>query len=98
MQSFYYLHYTLISLQLKKNSKVDFFIKKIMIPSDIISKKSDGISLSKDEINWFISSYLDLKISDAQMASLLMAIYFQGLNNGELYEFYKNYDKFWIYC
>ena len=60
-----------------------------MIPSDIISKKRNGISLSKDEIKWFISSYLDEKISDAQMASLLMAIYFQGLSRRELYDFTK---------
>ena len=60
-----------------------------MIPSDIISKKRNGILLSKDEIKWFISSYLEDKVSDAQMASLLMAIYFQGLNKRELYAFTK---------
>ncbi len=60
-----------------------------MIPSDIISKKRDGISLSKNEIKWFISSYLEDKVSNAQMSSLLMAIYFQGLNKRELYDFTK---------
>ena len=35
-----------------------------MIPSDIISKKRDGILLSKSEIKWFISSYLKDKVSE----------------------------------
>ena len=60
-----------------------------MIPSNIISKKRNGVSLSKDEIKWFISSYLKNGVSDAQMASLLMAIHFQGLNKRELYDFTK---------
>jgi len=60
-----------------------------MIPSDIISKKRDGISLSKSEIKWFVSSYLEDKVSNAQMSSLLMAIFFQGLNKRELYDFTK---------
>ena len=56
------LYFNIITI--KEKSKIDFFIKKIMIPSDIISKKRDGISLSKNEIKWFISSYLEDKISE----------------------------------
>lgn len=50
---------------------------------DIIIKKRDGQSLSPEEIGFVIKGYNDGVIPDYQMASLLMAIYFQGLNARE---------------
>jgi pyrimidine-nucleoside phosphorylase len=50
---------------------------------DIIMKKRDGSALSKDEIEFFIKGYTDGSIPDYQISALLMAIYFQGMNDEE---------------
>lgn len=51
---------------------------------DIIEKKRDGESLSKEEIDYFVTKYVSGEIPDYQMSSLLMAIYFRDLNDEEL--------------
>ena len=50
---------------------------------EIIARKRDGISLSKSEIEFFVNSYVKGSIKDYQMASLLMAIYLNGMNDDE---------------
>ncbi len=50
---------------------------------DLILKKRDGESLSPEEISFIIQEYNQGSIPDYQMSSLLMAIFFQGLNNRE---------------
>ncbi len=50
---------------------------------DLIIKKRDQKSLTKDEINYLIKNYTLGKIPDYQMSSLLMAIYFNGMSNEE---------------
>ncbi|UFT97686.1 pyrimidine-nucleoside phosphorylase [Radiobacillus kanasensis] len=50
---------------------------------DIIRKKRDGQSLSDEEIQHFIKGYTDGSIPDYQASSLLMAIYFQGMDEKE---------------
>src|SRR5438093_1644 len=47
----------------------------------LIESKRDGKTFTADEINWFISEYVAGKIPDYQMAALMMAIYFRGLNS-----------------
>ncbi len=54
-----------------------------MIPAELIEKKRDGIELTPEEIDWFISSVIDKKIDDSQTSALLMSIYFQGMSNLE---------------
>jgi len=54
-----------------------------MTPYEIISRKRDGNSLSPEEIDFFISGYMAHRITDYQMAALLMAIYFRGMNDEE---------------
>jgi len=54
------------------------------VPFEIIAKKRDGNVLSREEISFFLSEYLKDTIPDYQMAALLMAIYFQGMNGTEL--------------
>ena len=51
---------------------------------DIIEKKRDGLKLSKEEIEYFINGYVRDEIPDYQISSLLMAIYFKGLDDEEL--------------
>ncbi len=50
---------------------------------DIIENKKLGKVLSEEEINYFVEYYTDGKIPDYQVAALLMAIYFQGMNDEE---------------
>ncbi len=54
-----------------------------MRPYDIIFKKRNGQALSFEEINFFIKGYTDGSIPDYQTSALLMAIYFNGLNEKE---------------
>jgi len=50
---------------------------------DLIEKKKLGENLTSEEIKWFVESYTDGTIPDYQVSALLMAIYFQGMNNDE---------------
>lgn len=50
---------------------------------EIISKKKEGLALSKEEINYFIKGYTKGEIPDYQASALLMAIYFKGMNEEE---------------
>ncbi|WP_189723550.1 pyrimidine-nucleoside phosphorylase [Staphylococcus warneri] len=50
---------------------------------DIIEKKSDGKSLNKEEIDFFIKGYTNGDIPDYQASSLAMAIFFQDMNEEE---------------
>ena len=50
---------------------------------DIILKKRNGGELTREEIDFFIKGYTEGSIPDYQAASLLMAIYFRGMNKRE---------------
>ena len=50
---------------------------------DIIAKKRDGFELSEAEIAYLIQNYVKGEIPDYQMASFLMAVYFQGMMEKE---------------
>lgn len=52
---------------------------------DIISKKRDKLTLSKEEIEFFINGYVRKEIPDYQVSSLLMAIFLNGLDMEETY-------------
>lgn len=54
-----------------------------MIFKELIKQKRDGETLSKEEIEFIVNSYTSGEIPDYQMAALLMAIYFQGLDYEE---------------
>src|SRR5215510_8589909 len=51
---------------------------------DLIRAKRDGAELTGDEIRWLIGAYLSGEVADEQMSALLMAVYFRGLDAGEL--------------
>lgn len=50
---------------------------------DLIEKKRNGKTLTEQEIRWIIKGYTENTIEDYQMSALLMAIYFQGMNQVE---------------
>ena len=50
---------------------------------DIIAKKRDGQSLSRDEINWFIDAYTAGDLPDYQAAAFLMAVCIRGMSRQE---------------
>ncbi len=54
-----------------------------MRPQDVIRKKRDGKSLSRDEIDFFISGVTSGRIADYQVSALLMAIYLNGMDESE---------------
>lgn len=51
---------------------------------EIIAKKRDKKSLSKEEIEYFIEGYTNGSITDYQASALVMAIYINGMNDEEI--------------
>ena len=52
---------------------------------ELIEKKKNKNNLSEEEIAFIIGEYVNGKIPDYQMSALLMAIYFNGMNNDEIF-------------
>lgn len=50
---------------------------------DLIMKKRNGGALTEEEIQYMICAYVAGQIPDYQMASFLMAVYFQGMTEEE---------------
>ena len=51
--------------------------------NDLITKKRDGKALSNEEIAFMIEGYTKGSLPDYQMSAMLMAIYYQGMNDEE---------------
>ncbi|GAB4541294.1 MAG: pyrimidine-nucleoside phosphorylase [Thermodesulfovibrionia bacterium] len=51
---------------------------------DIIKKKRDGYSLSKDEMEFLLKGYLMGEVPDYQVSAFLMSVFFKGMDNGEV--------------
>jgi thymidine phosphorylase len=53
---------------------------------ELIRAKRDARPLTGAQIRWLIAAYLAGEVADEQMSALLMAVYFRGLDPGELRE------------
>ena len=54
-----------------------------MRPQDVIRKKRDGYSLSREEIEFFIGGITNGRVADYQVSALLMAVYLNGMDQDE---------------
>jgi pyrimidine-nucleoside phosphorylase len=57
-----------------------------MLTAELIKKKRDKSVLSAEEIRFFIDGYVSGDVPDYQMAALLMAVWFNGMNVEETYD------------
>lgn len=53
---------------------------------DLIRKKRDGGTLSREEVRYMVEGYTKGEIPDYQMAAMMMAIYFRGMSAQETVE------------
>ncbi len=53
---------------------------------DLIEKKRNGTALTAEEIRFFINGYVDGSIPDYQVAAMMMAIWFRGMDREETTE------------
>jgi pyrimidine-nucleoside phosphorylase len=51
---------------------------------ELIQRKRNGEELAPEEVSWLVESYTRGEIPDYQMASFLMAVYFQNMNDVEV--------------
>jgi thymidine phosphorylase len=51
---------------------------------DVIRTKRDGGALTDDQIRWFMAAYTAGEVADEQASALLMAIFLNGMDAGEL--------------
>jgi thymidine phosphorylase len=54
-----------------------------MLPQEIIRRKRDGLTLSREEIAFFTKGIGDGSISEGQIAAFAMAVFFQGMTLDE---------------
>ena len=54
-----------------------------MIPQDVIMKKRDGLTLNKEEVDFFVTGVVKGYFQDYQSSALLMAIFLNGMNAQE---------------
>ena len=52
---------------------------------DIITTKRNGRALTTEQLTWMVNAYTAGEVSDEQFSALAMAIFFQGLNDDELF-------------
>ncbi len=55
-----------------------------MNPVELIIKKRDGGTLTKQEMKFLVQGYIDGQVPDYQFSSLLMAIFFKSMNIDEI--------------
>lgn len=55
----------------------------MFLPQEIIRKKRNGVALSIEEIQWFVTGIRDQYITEGQIGAFAMAVYFNGMSIDE---------------
>ncbi len=66
-----------------------------MVFTDIIEKKKNGLALSQEELDFFITNYVSGEIPDYQVSALLMAIVLKGMSDEETVNLTSSMLKSW---
>jgi len=61
----------------------------MLLPQEIIRTKRDGLTLSDDKIQGFVDGLVNGSFNDAQVGSMAMAIFQQGMETSEIVAFTK---------
>lgn len=56
-----------------------------MNPSELIKKKRNNLSLTKEELRFIIEGYVSGDVAEYQMSAFLMAVYFRGMSDEETF-------------
>ena len=56
-----------------------------MLPQEIIRKKRDGLSLSAEEIQYYINGISDRTLTESHIAAFSMAVLFKGMSVQETF-------------
>jgi thymidine phosphorylase len=64
--------------------QASFEEKPMYLTQELIAKKRDGVALGADEIAAFVQGVTAQTVSDAQIAAFAMAVWFRGMDLGEL--------------
>jgi pyrimidine-nucleoside phosphorylase len=56
-----------------------------MNPSELIKKKRNNLSLTKEELKFIIEGYVSGDVAEYQMSAFLMAVYFRGMSDEETF-------------
>ncbi|HSP86304.1 MAG TPA: thymidine phosphorylase, partial [Psychrobacter sp.] len=59
----------------------------MLLPQEIIRIKRNGGSLSQEKIQYFVDGLVTLNFNDAQVGSMAMAIFLQGMETREIIDF-----------
>ncbi len=57
--------------------------ESIFLPQEFIRRKRDGLDLSVSDINRFVAGITDSSVTDAQISSFAMAVFFNGMSADE---------------
>jgi thymidine phosphorylase len=55
----------------------------MFLPQEIIRKKRSNISLTTEEIQWFVQGIYDESVTEGQIGAFAMAVFFNGMNIDE---------------
>ncbi|MBU6347565.1 MAG: thymidine phosphorylase [Actinomycetales bacterium] len=60
---------------------------------ELIIRKRDGLTLTTEEIDWFISAYLSGVVAEEQMSAMAMAILLNGMGKAEIADWTQAYIR-----
>ena len=62
---------------------------------DLVEKKRDGKSLTKEEIDYIVTAYTEGSIPDYQMSAFVDGYFYVDMSDEEITNLTFSYGKFW---